>query len=241
MNIFKLIKNRMRIKSIYPINYILVPLNGEENLNPFRFPFYIPDKYRDYIRFSHLFDCREYGELSSKLRFYGDEPNKKPECVYPIFRRLLELELKHGFISVPCKVSRDEKAIVESIFVDWDICYAPWMLKLGCDTNVSLDEITMLLAESYCDNPMFEPIMVGNGKSRDYSLVRCIVAMKPPKKHKDVSETNRFELHESDIPNILKDIEILFKEYNGNVLKEYEEKKNDVGYQHRHDWNPAKF
>ena len=116
MNIFKLIKNRMRIKSIYPINYILVPLNGEENLNPFRFPFYIPDKYRDYIRFSHLFDCREYGELSSKLRFYGDEPNKKPECVYPIFRRLLELELKHGFISVPCKVSRDEKAIVESIF-----------------------------------------------------------------------------------------------------------------------------
>ena len=65
--------------------------------------------------------------------------------------------------------------------------------------------------------------------------------MKPPKKHKDVSETNRFELHEADILIYLKDIEILFKEYNGNVLKEFEEKKNDVGYQHRHDWNPAKF
>lgn len=242
MNIYKIIKNRMRIKSIYPINYILVSLNGEENISPFRFPSYIPGKYRDYIRFSHLFDCREYGELSSKLGFYGqksDKYNKKLEYVYPIFRRLLELELEYGFISVPCKVLRDEKAIVESRFVDWDICYAPWILNLGCDSNASLDEISMLLAESYCDNPMYQPMMVGNGKEREYSLVRCIVAMKPPKTNKVVSKTNRFKLHESDIPNILKKIEPLFDNYNNRVLEEYEVKKNDVGYQYRHDWNPA--
>ena len=33
----------------------------------------------------------------------------------------------------------------------------------------------------------------------------------------------------------------LFDNYNNRVLEKYEERKNDVEYQYRHDWNPANF
>ena len=136
------------------------------------------------------------------------------ERVYQAYCKLMREELMLGCVRVPAVCSRlAPDAKTKSKYGDWMICYSPVITEIPTPTTDAINTAAKLFTEALL---LHKPCSVITVNFKDWVTEPCVTGVQVR-------------------------IKQLCDAANQFASAEFEEKKNDAKYQHRNDWDYAKF
>lgn len=155
----------------------------------------------------------EFPEADLILSEIVNRDTSNKDRLYNFIVKTIKEGLKSNILAIPVTYSFDTNFQVLSKYGYREIYYKPEIIKLGCDINNTIDEVTDIFVKGIIDYEN-NPLLLAEGYLSKNANI-------------------------SDFSMLLNEADQLLKLYDEIILNDFNNKKNNYDYQHRHDHKPS--